>query len=199
MHPSTREVLIDVATRLLDRGGVQAVTLREVGHQAGVSHNAPYKHFAGKEALLAAVAARELLRQRTALAATIARKRSPESALRAAIHQYVAWALDHPARFKLVFGNWSTESEELAHAADAAQTILISVVADAQDADVLPRHDPVRLASLLRAVAHGAADLASAGHLQPQGKGHADADELVDDLLDYLRDAAKISSAGPRP
>src|SRR4051812_41063542 len=56
----TRETLIDVATRLLDAGGVEAVTLREVGHQAGVSHNAPYKHFANKEALLAAVAAREL-------------------------------------------------------------------------------------------------------------------------------------------
>jgi AcrR family transcriptional regulator len=192
MPPSTREVLIDVATRLLDKGGVQAVTLREVGHQAGMSHNAPYKHFAGKEALLAAVAARELLRQRKALAATIARKRSPESVLRAAIHQYVAWALDHPARFKLVFGRWSIDSEELALAADAAQTILVGVVAKAQDAGVLPRGDPVRLASLLRAVAHGAADLASAGHLQPKGKGHASADQLVDDLLDYLRDAAKI-------
>src|SRR5215211_7356633 len=191
MPPNTREVLIDVATRLLDRGGVQAVTLREVGHQAGVSHNAPYKHFAGKEALLAAVAARELQRQREALKATIARERAPESVLRAAIHQYVAWALDHPARFTLVFGNWSTESEELALAADAAQTILVSVVADAQGAGVLPTRDSVRLASLLRALAHGAAQLASTGHLQAKGKGHASADELVEDLLDYLRDAAK--------
>ncbi|NUQ86967.1 MAG: helix-turn-helix transcriptional regulator, partial [Glycomyces artemisiae] len=56
----TREALIDVAARLLDEGGTDAVTLRQVGHGAGVSHNAPYKHFAGKEALLAAVAAREL-------------------------------------------------------------------------------------------------------------------------------------------
>jgi AcrR family transcriptional regulator len=193
MAPSTREVLIDVATRLLDRGGVQAVTLREVGHQAGVSHNAPYKHFAGKEALLAAVAARELARQRDTLAATINRMRSPESILRAAIHQYVAWALEHPARFKLVFASWSTDSEELALAADAAQTILVGVVTEAQHAGALPHGDPVRLASLLRALAHGAADLASAGHLQPKGKGHASADELVDDLLDYLREAAKTT------
>jgi AcrR family transcriptional regulator len=193
MAQSTREVLIDAATNLLDRGGVQAVTLREVGHQAGVSHNAPYKHFAGKEALLAAVAARELVRQRDTLAATIGRTRSPESILRAAIHQYVAWAREHPARFKLVFGSWSTDSEELARAADAAQTILVGVVSDAQEAGVLPGGDPVRLASLLRALAHGAADLASAGHLQPQGKAHASADQLVDDLLDYLREAAKTT------
>jgi AcrR family transcriptional regulator len=191
MAPRTREVLIDAATRLLDRGGVQAVTLREVGRQAGVSHNAPYKHFASKEALLAAVAARELARQRNTLAATITPTRSPESILRAAIHQYIAWALEHPARFKLVFGSWSTDSAELALAADAAHTILVGVVSEAQDAGALPGGDPVRLASLLRALAHGAADLASAGHLQPKGKGHASADQLVDDLLDYLREAAK--------
>jgi AcrR family transcriptional regulator len=190
MAPSTREALIDAATRLLDGGGVRAVTLREVGHQAGVSHNAPYKHFADKEALLAAVAARELVRQRDTLAATITRTRTPESILRAAMHQYVAWALEHPARFKLVFGSWSIDSQELALAADAAQTILVGVVTEAQDAGALPRGDPVRLASLLRALAHGAADLASAGHLQPNGKGHAGADELVDDLLDYLSEAA---------
>ena len=45
---------------LLDEGGVDHVTLREVGRRAGVSHNAPYKHFESKEALLAAIAAREL-------------------------------------------------------------------------------------------------------------------------------------------
>jgi AcrR family transcriptional regulator len=193
MPPGTRDALIGAATRLLDRGGAQAVTLREVGRQAGVSHNAPYKHFASKEALLAAVAARELGRQREALTSMITPDRSPESVLRVAIHQYVAWALDHPARFKLVFGRWSIDSEELGLAAGAAQTILVGVVANAQDSGVLPRGDPVRLASLLRAVAHGAADLASAGHLQSTGKGHASADELVDDLLEYLQGAVKAS------
>jgi AcrR family transcriptional regulator len=57
---STRDRLVDAATELLDEGGPAAVTLREVGRRAGVSHNAPYKHFADKESLLAAIAAREL-------------------------------------------------------------------------------------------------------------------------------------------
>ncbi|MEU6184875.1 TetR family transcriptional regulator [Nocardia sp. NPDC047038] len=42
--PDTRSALLDSAIRLLDAGGVEAVTLREVGLGAGVSHNAPYKH-----------------------------------------------------------------------------------------------------------------------------------------------------------
>jgi AcrR family transcriptional regulator len=186
----TRDALIDAATQLLDEGGVPAVTLREVGRRAGVSHNAPYKHFASKEALLAAVAARELVRRRQVLGATIARKRAPEAVLRAAVRQYVAWALEHPQRFRLVFGSWSIDSAELAAAADDAQAVLVGVVGDAQAAGALPGGDPVRLASLLRAVAHGAADLASAGHLRPRGKGHASAEQLVDDLLWYLKAAA---------
>ena len=124
MAPGTRDALIEVAARLLDAGGVEAVTLREVGRQAGVSHNAP-----SKEALLAAIAARELARQGETLAATVARERSPEAVLRAAMHRYVAWALDYPARFKLTFGNWSIDSEELAAAAHAAQTMLVDLVA----------------------------------------------------------------------
>ncbi len=186
----TRERLIEVAAQLLDEGGVEAVTLREVGRLAGVSHNAPYKHFASKETLLAAIAASELEQRNAALTSAMKRKRSPEAALRAAMHHYVAWALQYPARFKLIFGRWTIDSEELHVAAHRAQTTLITIVAATQEAGALPAGDPVRLASLIRALAHGAADLAFAGHLAAGGKGNASADDLVDDLLGYLRKAA---------
>lgn len=187
---STREALVEAAARLLDEGGVEAVTLREVGHLVGVSHNAPYKHFAGKQALLAAVAARELRGLHAALRDSMQDERSPRSALRAVLHDYLDWALRYPARFKLVFGPWTIDSEELAEAATLAQTTFVELVARAQAVRALPPGDSVRLASLLRALTHGAADLAFAGHLAAEGKGNAAPDELVDDLLGYLRNAA---------
>jgi AcrR family transcriptional regulator len=190
MAAGTRDALIDAAAHLLDKGGVEAVTLREVGRQVGVSHNAPYKHFASKEALLAAIAARELTRLGEARAEASRSNPAPAAALRASMHDYVAWALAYPARFKLVFGRWSTDSEELAEAAHTAYAALIDIVAAAQDAGELPAGDPVRLSSLLRALAHGAADLAFAGHLASGGKGNASPDELVDDLFDHLRAVA---------
>jgi hypothetical protein len=106
--------------------------------------------------------------------------------LRAVLHHYIAWALERPARFRLVFGPWRVESEELTKAAHAAQTALVDLVAATQATGVLPPGDPVRLASLLRATAHGAADLAAAGHLAEGGKGNASPEQLVDDLLDHL-------------
>lgn len=180
--------MIDAATQLLDEGGPAAVTLREVGRLAGVSHNAPYKHFAGKEDLLAAVAARQLGRQnqpgdeaRGDLAG--------EDAVRRMMHGYVRWAMRYPARFKLTFGSWSTDSAELAEAATAARSALVEAVEAAQAAKAFPGGDPERVAALILAVAHGAVDLALSGHLSATGKGHADAGDLVDDLLSYLNHA----------
>ena len=181
----TRDRLIDAATRLLDEGGPAAVTLREVGRLAGVSHNAPYKHFAGKEDLLAAVAARQLGRQdRPGDGA----RDGPvgADALRRMMHSYVRWAMRYPARFKLTFGSWSTDSAELAQAADAARAGLVAAVRTAQEAGDLPSEDPERVAALILAVAHGAADLEISGHLARSGKGHACAEDLVDDLLRHL-------------
>ncbi|MFR9767307.1 WHG domain-containing protein [Nocardia sp. SC052] len=76
----------------------------------------------------------------------------------------------YPARFKLVFGAWTIDSPELATAAHAAQEAQIDIVARCQAAGDLPAGDPIRLAALLRALAHGAADLAAAGHLAADGK-----------------------------
>lgn len=174
------------ATELLDTGGVHAVTLREVGHRAGVSHNAPYRHFADKEALLAAIAVGEL----SDLADTMRRRgeaaSSPRSALRAVVSDYVTWALSHPARFALVFGAWTTESPELARQATDTWDLMVAGVSRAQAAGELRDGDPERLAALIRATAHGAISLTLTGHLAVDGKGHADAVILVDDLLDHF-------------
>jgi AcrR family transcriptional regulator len=185
----TRDDLIEVATGLLDRGGVAAVTLREVGRLAGVSHNAPYKHFADKQTLLAEVAARDLQHHSERIARAVSRRRSTKAALSEAMGQYIAWALEHPERFRLVFGRWTIESPELTAAAETAQAGLIALVEAGQADGVLPAGDPVRLASLIRSVAHGAADLAATGHLSETGKGHAGPQQLVDDLLTYLQPA----------
>jgi AcrR family transcriptional regulator len=179
---STRDLLIQAATRLLDDGGPAAVTLRDVGRLAGVSHNAPYKHFASKQDLLAAIAARELGRWDRSRSVSNA----DESSVRQMMYSYIRWATRYPARFKLIFGPWSSESAELADAANHARAALVGAVGTAQDGGALPSGDPERVATLILAVAHGAVDLAISGHLSRSGKGHTSAEDLVDDLLHHL-------------
>jgi AcrR family transcriptional regulator len=178
----TRQRLIDAAAQLLDLGGPAAVTLRDVGRAAGVSRTAPYRHFADKHALLAAVAARELERQ----GANLARAGASTGDVRAMLQGYVRWARRYPERFHLTYGRWERGDAGLGEAAGAARTALDRAVAAAQARGELPAGDPERLASLLLALAHGAADLALAGHLSAAGKGKADAEDLVADLFAYL-------------
>ena len=193
MPPRTRDLLIAAAAELLDAGGRESVTLREVGHRAGVSHNAPYKHFANKEALLASVAAEELTKLGDAVAA-LRKDDLPEGeVLRAALRAYVAWALAYPARYQLVFGVWSAPFEDLAVAAESGRSTLLAIAEAAQRAGQLPPGDTERITALLQAVIHGAIDLTLTGHLAIGGKGNADADGLVDDLLRYLHASAAVA------
>jgi AcrR family transcriptional regulator len=183
---TTRDELVEAAAALLDEGGVAAVTLREVGRRAGVSHNAPYKHFADKQDLLAAVVARDLRRHPTYGRRTRVDRRAVE-VVTAMLRGYIRHALAHPELFKLTYGPWPGGSAELAAAADAARSSFVAAVTAAQDDGDLPSGDPERLTALLLALAHGASDLALSGHLAKDGKGHADAVDLVDDLLVHLR------------
>ena len=66
-----------------------------------MSHNAPYKHFASKEALLAAVAARELNRLASLLAAAaVDDGPPPETLLRDMLHYDAESAIWYPNRFR---------------------------------------------------------------------------------------------------
>ncbi len=190
MAKTKRDEMIEAAAKLLDRGGPAAVTLRAVGEASGVSHNAPYKHFANKEELLAAVASRELERQGRNLADLGGTRGGPAARLRSVMRGYVRWSVAHPERFRLTFGRWNESTEELANAAAMATGNLVALVEKAQVSGDLPRGDPERLSALLLALAHGAADRALGGHLSAQGKGHADPEDLVDDLFRYLQRAA---------
>ncbi len=58
-HGDLKRVLFDVALKLLDRDGVDGVTIRALAREAGVSHGAPVNHYRDREALLTALVKRQ--------------------------------------------------------------------------------------------------------------------------------------------
>lgn len=197
MDSDTRTLLVAAAADLLDLGGPAAVTLREVGRRAGVSHNAPYKHFKSKEDLLAAVASRELDQQSRAMGTAAAKTGRPIEKLRRLMHGYIRWARAYPQRFQLTFGAWTVDSQELASAASRSRARLIELARSAQHAGELASGNPERIAYLMLSLAHGAVDLALAGHLSAKGKGAADPEMLIDDLFSLLRRNARRAEPLP--
>ena len=168
-----------------------------MGRRAGVSHNAPYKHFKSKQDLLAAIASRELDGQSRAVGAAASKTGRPIEKLRRLMHGYIRWACAYPRRFQLTFGPWTHQSQELEAAASRSRARLIDLAHTAQLARELPAGNPERIAYLMLSLAHGAVDLALAGHLSAKGKGAADPEMLIDDLFSLLRPNARRAEHSP--
>jgi len=119
-HGDLRAALLREAGSTLATSGPEALSLRELARALGVSHNAPYKHFANRDALLAALAT-EGFRELTADGQEAARTAPEGEMMRARALAYIRFALRRPAVFKLMFsrdvsGRAHTELGEAARA-----------------------------------------------------------------------------------
>lgn len=119
-HGNLRESLIDAAVEIAATSGPDAVALREVARHVGVSHNAAYRHFADREELMRAVAARamtvfgRLMAERIASAATGRSKAAAYERLAACGRAYVEFATTQPGLFRTAcsFALGSIEPDE---------------------------------------------------------------------------------------
>lgn len=171
-HGDLPSALVREALGLVAEVGTGAFTLREVARRVGVSHTAPYRHFADKKALLTAIAAegsRELARRvETALA-------EAGPALRprflAAGFAYVRFALDRPVHFQVMYarGDIDTEDAAMLAARDASFGLLLRFIQEGQAEGALVAGAPEELATPIWAMHHGLATLAAAGAFVPKG------------------------------
>jgi AcrR family transcriptional regulator len=102
-HRDLRHALIEATTELIERDGPASVSLREAARIAGISHNAPYRHFPTREALMAAVAAHGFRQLRTTFEKASAA--TPENRMLALGQEYLSFASAHPGLFRLMFGS----------------------------------------------------------------------------------------------
>lgn len=93
-HGDLRAALLEAAACVLEKDGPDAISLRELARRADVSHNAPYRHFPDRRALLDALAEEGF----ALLAGELRGKPWREQAV-----AYVRFALASPERFRLMF------------------------------------------------------------------------------------------------
>ena len=107
-HGDLRRVIVKAALEILRETQSLEFSLRELARRAGVSHNAPYKHFADKRELLEAVSAAgfEMLTKR--MANEIAGFHSPREQLFALLRAYIDHGVENPALYSLMFGGYLT-------------------------------------------------------------------------------------------
>ena len=153
-HGNLREALVEAAVDVVREGGPEALALRELARRVGVSHNAAYRHFADREALVEVVAEKAM----EALVATVRRRLDgvvDDDPVRRARRRlveigagYVEFALTESGLFRLLFtaypeppaGKESEASEDPYGMLNAALDDLVAVgylsAADRVGADV---------------------------------------------------------------
>ena len=136
-HGNLGPALVEAALALLDETQDWAFSLREVARRAGVSHNAPYKHFPEKRDLLAAVAARgfEALAERTL--SSLEGLADARAQLLACGRAFVAHGIDNPALYRLMFSAVLTGPEAGRPAIEKAAAAKARAIVDATLADAV--------------------------------------------------------------
>jgi AcrR family transcriptional regulator len=168
-----RERLCEAAERLFAERGPDAVTMRQLAAELGVSPMTPYRYFEDKDDILAAVRANGFNRFAQALeqaraGAKAAGKGARESG-RAVGEAYVAFAIGHPHSYKLMFDFNQPHAEkypELVAAGQRAQKTMTAHVEDAI-AEGIMAGDPQQIGMMFWAAIHGAVILELAGMVPP--------------------------------
>ena len=169
-HGNLRAALLEQAEQTLREEGVDALSLRALARQAGVSHAAPRRHFSDRQALLDALAESGWTRLGVEVRAAARRAGTDyEARLRAAGKAYVRFATRDAALLELMFaGRQDTQVAALHEAAAGAFSALVEIVQEGQASGVVERGDPERMALLLFATVQGIAAVANAGIVAPK-------------------------------
>ena len=200
-HGSLREALIQAGLKLLSEGGVATLSLRAAAQLAGVSHAAPYRHFRDKNALVAAIAEQgyRLLTARM----QEEEKRAPADDLRARLTAigvgYVAFALEHPGYFRVIFGGMACAeavTPELEAAGAASYQVLRGLIGEGVASGVLRAGDPDELALAAWSMVHGLGMLAIDGALAPKLAGAADFKRVAGRLTALLQEGLLPRASG---
>lgn len=197
-HGNLRAVLLDQAERTLREGGIEALSLRELARQAGVSHGAPRSHFVDRQALLDALAERGFHRLADELEAVIAsgaenagnaeyaenaeNAGNYEQRFRAVATAYVRFAVTDAALLDLMFTAKNGDAPEgLRVASERLFAAFGELIRRGTEAGELAPQDPYRLTLLFAATMQGIAVLVGTRRISSE-----DGDRLIHDAVSLL-------------
>lgn len=187
-----RERLCAAAERLFAEKGPDAVTMRQLAAELGVSPMTPYRYFQDKDDILAAVRTNGFNQFAQALEEARARPGSPRAKAAAVGEAYVRFAFEHPHTYKLMFDLNQPLAEddypELAEAGRRAHETMSAWVRDQIAAGDMAG-DPEHIGAMFWAATHGVVVLEMAGKL-PAGAARELHHQLSQTLARGLKPSA---------
>ncbi|MEM7704771.1 MAG: TetR/AcrR family transcriptional regulator [Pseudomonadota bacterium] len=187
-HGDLRRAVIERAAEIIDDEGVEALSLRSIARDLGVSHSAPNRHFKSKAELLAALATEAYEQARDAsIAASEACEGSAIAKLNAMGRGFLRWALDERALFTALNHPDVKRSADtrLLDSMRAFQLTVRDASIAAQGEGRFPDADPKLLALFNNSVPFGAALLIDHPVFAAE-TDHLTRDELIEGLMELV-------------
>jgi AcrR family transcriptional regulator len=182
-HGNLRTALLAQAERTARERGIQALSLRELAREIGVSHSAPRRHFPDRQALLDALAEAGFARLGDELRSAVEGAGDGfQARLQATASAYVRFATQDAALLELMFtGKHGEQSGALHEAADRAFSVMLELIEQGQREGALERGPSERVGLVLFATIQGIAALVTGGMLDA-----GQLDELVSDAIAHF-------------
>jgi AcrR family transcriptional regulator len=195
-HGDLPRAVVAAALEILSETQSHEFSLRELARCAGVSHNAPYKHFADKRELLAAVSAAGFEALTKRMTAEAAKASNPRARLMAVLRAYIHYGVDNPALYRLMFGGYLSGPDagrpaiERA-AAETARALLAGLIRDGALGHAIPdtpRNERKIAGAILAcwSLVHGLTQLIADGLVGPGKKSGEICETLVNGMVDGL-------------
>jgi AcrR family transcriptional regulator len=194
-HGDLRQALVQAALREAEHGGPEAISIKALAKDLGVSQPAPYRHFADREALLQAVTA-EAFRQFNAILAEAIAKPSKRSKLSRFAQAALDFGLRRNGIYRLMFASrtmaCAPDDSELHLAARETFELLIEALEAPRVGLLRERH-----ALQIWAALHGVVMLAEQGLLTGEN-ANVTREELIEDFVAQTKLALSqaVKSAG---
>ena len=156
-HGNLRAALIECGLALIQRKGIHALTLREIGQRLGVSRSAAYRHFQDKAALLFAISEAGFIEFGNVVEA--ARKEAGDgfaAQMDAMALAYARFADEHRAQFEVMFAAVLEPGGAAEAGGGRNLRILEEAIGKAQQTGEVRQGDPALLARVVWALVHGA-------------------------------------------
>jgi AcrR family transcriptional regulator len=178
-HGHLRETLLETAFGLVESEGSEAISMRALAREAGVSSAAPFRHFADKQVLLEAVAQKAAAELGQKLDEATADGDDALTQFRAMSVAYVRFAAEHPRLFELIHSTPSVSGAFLGEVNDERRLNLIALIYEGQNAGLIPDADPELIALSSEALTHGLARMIVDRHPRVRNLTSEDARKLA--------------------
>lgn len=180
-HGELPLVLMELAVAAIADKGTEALSLRALAREAGVSATAPYRHFPSKRCLLAAIAQlgfEELTRR---MGATLAANANRQDRFIEMGLAYVQFAIDKPVAYQLMFGSVLADFSDYALLKKASEEAYDQLLSELKLLIVEQQLDisPLELGAVVWSGVHGMASLMINGHGGPKPSGPEEDTEKV--------------------